>query len=192
MVWNDAEIDTWAKRGGVEPYDLLSLNPTSLDLKMGNLIREPDPLWYTLSEVDMRIHIANGTIDDLPRWGEAVEFETFWMMPRRFVLCHSLEFIRIPDNMVSLLFSKSSVGRIGLEHLHAGLGDPGWGNDPSLPGCQWTWELHNVAPWPIKLEAGKRVMQQIMLQMTDSPLRTYRETGRYNNQSGPMPAKLER
>lgn len=38
----------------------------------------------------------------------------------------SIEFIKMPDDMVAILFSKSSAGRIGLEHLHAGFGDPGW------------------------------------------------------------------
>ena len=39
------------------------------------------------------------------------------------------------------LYSKSSTGRIGLEHLHAGWIDPGF--------CgQLTLEFKNVAPWP--------------------------------------------
>jgi len=149
------------------------------------MIRVPDRIWADMSEIDMDKHIADGTIHDLPRWGEPVEIETFWLKPKRFVLCASLEFINIPDDMATFLFSKSSTGRIGLEHLHAGLGDPSWHS------ANWTWELHNVAPWPIPLEAGKRIMQQVMLQMTDKPLRGYDVTGRYNGQTGPTPERPE-
>jgi deoxycytidine triphosphate deaminase len=98
--------------------------------------------------------------------------------------------VNIPDDTAVLLFSKSSTGRIGLEHLHAGFGDPGWGstiNSLGTLGSRWTWELHNVAPWPIVLKAGKPLMQQVAIRMTDSPLRNYAETGRYNGQTGPTP-----
>lgn len=182
-VWHDSKIAGWGEDGGVKPFAPELVNPTSLDLRMGNMIRLPHEIWSRFSTIDIQRHIENGTIEDLPRWGEAFEFETFWMMPRQFALCHSLEFINMPADAVSFLFSKSSTGRIGLEHLHAGLGETEWTG-------QWTWELHNVAPWPIKLEAGKKVMQQVMLKVTDVPLRTYRETGRYNGQTGPTPAKV--
>jgi deoxycytidine triphosphate deaminase len=94
-----------------------------------------------------------------------------------------LEFVNIPDDMAAILYSKSSTGRRGVEHLHAGYGDPGWNNS------QWTWEIHNVAPWPIKLEAGKPLMQQVMIRMTEAPLRNYAVTGRYNGQVGPTPER---
>ncbi len=183
MIWNDAAITKWASNGGVTPFDPKLVNPASLDLRMGNVIREPHSIWSYLSEIDIDRHIADGTIYDLPRWGDPVEFDVFWLKSRRFVLCASLEFVNIPLDMATLLFSKSSTGRIGLEHLHAGLGDPGWHS------ANWTWELHNVAPWPIPLIAGKPVMQQVMIKMTDTPLKGYDQTGRYNGQVGPTPER---
>lgn len=187
MIWNDAMIVQWAEDGGVTPFNPALINPASLDLRLGNMLRIPDRLWSRLSAIDMYQHIENGTIDDLPKWSEPIEFETYWLMPQgkgpSFCLCSSLEFINMPNDMAVLLFSKSSTGRRGLEHLHAGFGDPGWYSS------QWTWELHNVAPWPIKLVAGQPLMQQVMIRMTDEPLRTYAEVGRYNNQVGPTPER---
>lgn len=181
MIWNDVKISQWAAAGGVTPFEPACVNPASIDLRLGNKIREPHKIWTCRSEIDMRKDIESGVIEHLPRWGEPTEFDVFWLMPRRFVLCHSLELVRIPKDCVSLLFSKSSTGRIGLEHLHAGLGDSSWFG-------QWTFELHNVSPWPIKLEAGKRYMQMTIMQMTGEALRGYDVTGRYNGQSGPTPA----
>lgn len=199
MIWNDVAIKKWANTGGVTPYDESMVNPASLDLRLGNKIREPHKVWSYISTVDMLAHIADGSIDRMPQWGDEFEFEKYWLMPKghgaSFVLCHSLEFINIPDNMAALLFSKSSTGRRGVEHLHAGFGDPGWGstvNDLGFCGSTWTWELHNVAPWPIPLYAGQPLMQQVMIRMTDAPLRNYAETGRYNNQIGPTPERPDK
>lgn len=199
MIWNDRRIAEWAQTGGVTPYAADLVNPASLDLRLGNMIREPHPIWERLSVIDLQHKIADGSIEQLPMWGEPFEFATYWLMPHgkgcNFILCHSLDFVNIPDDMAALLFSKSSTGRRGLEHLHAGYGDPGWGstvNSLGFKGSTWTWEIHNVAPWPIKLEAGKPLMQQVMIRMAENPLRTYAETGRYNGQIGPTPERPQR
>ena len=184
-VWSDR--DYFASNGLATPFDVENVNPASLDLRLGDQIRVPNPVWDLLSESDLYHMIDDGSIRNVRLWSEPIQFQSFWLMPQgkgvSFVLAHSLELINMPDDCISLLFSKSSTGRIGLEHLHAGLGDPGW-HDSS-----WTWELHNVAPWPIELVAGKRLMQQVMIKMTSAPLRTYKETGRYNGDTGPTPAK---
>jgi dCTP deaminase len=189
MILNDRMIREWAAKGGITPFDTALVNPASLDLRLGNQIREPHEIWSRLSVIDLRHKIADGTIEQLPTWGEPFDFTKYWLMPHgkgaNFILCSSLEFVNIPDDMAALLFSKSSTGRRGVEHLHAGYGDPGWHDS------QWTWEIHNVAPWPIPLYAGKPLMQQVMIRMADAPERTYAETGRYNNQSGPTPERPE-
>lgn len=187
MILNDRLIREWAQTGGVTPYAEDMINPASLDLRLGNSIREPHPIWSRLSVIDLQQKITDGSIEQLPLWGDPFEFADYWLMPHgkgcNFILCHSLEFVDIPDDMAAILYSKSSTGRRGVEHLHAGYGDPGWHDS------QWTWEIHNVAPWPIKLTAGKPLMQQVMIRMTEAPLRTYAETGRYNRQIGPTPER---
>lgn len=187
MILPDELIHEYAANN-VMPYNPANVNPASLDLCLGNTIRVTHPIWDTMTEKEMWRHIQQGTIESLPLWDEPQTFDTFWLFPRRFVLCHSLEFVKIPTNLASELFSKSSTGRIGLEHLHAGWGDCGWGVKTEK-GSQWTFELHNIAPWPIRLEAGKRLMQMVMLEMVRPPRLDYSVTGRYNGQSGPTPAK---
>ena len=158
-------------------------------MRLGNTIREPHEIWSYLSVVDLECKIKDGSIEALQMWGEPFEVTGYCLIPLckgpDFILGHSLEFVNIPDDMSAILYSKSSTGRRGVEHLHAGYGDPGWHDS------QWTWEIHNVAPWPIKLVAGKPLMQQVMIRMTETPLRNYAETGRYNRQSGPTPERPE-
>lgn len=185
MIWNDEKLKQWIQSGGITPADYDCINPASVDLRLGNSIRIPHPIWETMSRETMKHLHSLRLLDQIPKWGEPIQFAEWLLYPGDFVLCASLEFINMPDDMAALLFSKSSTGRIGLEHLHAGFGDCGWHS------ANWTWELHNVASWPIPLVAGKRIMQQVMIRMTDAPDRTYAETGRYNNQSGPTPERAE-
>ena len=193
MIWNDSKISAWAASGGVTPFDESCVNPASLDLRLGNQIREPHRCWSHMSEIDIRQHIERGDIDALPKWDEARTFEVFWLYPKRFVLCHSLELVRIPVTVASILVLKSSWGRKGLNHSHSGWGDPGFGlpatqslqtTDGKNDGAHWTFELQNISPWPIKLTASERVIQQIFFDMADAPVLDYRSTGHYVYQTG--------
>jgi deoxycytidine triphosphate deaminase len=202
-AWNDVR---YKQNPSVSPFEAALINPASVDLRLGNQLRRVHPLWshlspsnlrdlcegettlpyrthHLLTEAEMELYVASDSnFDALPKWGEVETFAETWLMPGGFVLCSSLETVTVPDDAVALLFSKSSTGRNGLEHLHAGLGDPGFVGT-------WTWELHNVAPWPIRLEAGKRLMQHIFIRLDAAPLRTYAATGRYQGQQGPTPAR---
>ena len=182
-VWNDVIIAAECELHGlVTPYDPELVNPASIDLRLGNTMRRADPMYRTMTIDRMRELIDDTNAWNFPTWGEPFEFETAWIMPGEFVLCHSLEYVRIPKNSSALLFSKSSMGRIGLEHSHAGLGDPGFEGT-------WTWEWSNIAPWPIQIVAGKRYMQMQLYGMFAPPQRSYAETGRYQGQTGPTPSR---
>lgn len=183
MIWHDVLIQEWGKNGGVTPYDSVCVNPASLDLKLGDTIRTP--CWYwkpILWRLAYRM--------DLPRWTEPRKFDNYLLKPGEFVLCSSMEITRIPDDAIAILFSKSSVGRRGIEHLHAGYGDPGF-RDNERGGVDWTLELTNCAPWPNLLEAGKPLMQLVLARLVDYPQKTYKHRGRYNEQTGPTPAREE-
>jgi dCTP deaminase len=88
----------------------------------------------------------------------------------------------MPSDAAGTLFSKSSTGRILLEHLHAGYFDPDFHG-------QATFEFFNDGPWAIEMRPGERLVQLRLEQMIAPPLKSYLETGHYNGQSGPTPAK---
>lgn len=185
-VWNDVTLrQACSEQELVTPYDptlvhkASLINPASIDLRLGEEYYRTHPFWsdYNLREPEK--------VEQVPLWGQAQRValgESFWLMPHEFVLCHSLETVKIPRNACALLFSKSTTGRIGLEHLHAGFGDPVFNG-------QWTWELHNVSPKPIRMIVGKPYMQMVLFDMAAEPERTYAETGRYQHQTGATPAR---
>ena len=178
------EIVEWASGGGVSPFQMQNVNPASLDLRLGNKMRKPDPVWKHLTVEAIECLIRNGAIRHIPKWGEEQEFDECWLMPGEFVLTHSLEVTGLTLDQVGILFSKSSWGRTGLEHLHAGYGDPGFSG-------QWTWELKSMAPWPIKLTPGERVMQLVVVTLVDRPDVEYGEVGHYQGQTGAVTSKMD-
>ena len=160
MFWSDAKIQQWLEAGGVIPADKNCVNPASLDLRLGAWYRIPQPDgWSAL---------------------RAIPDAGLILAPNAFVLLATLEVTRIPDNAAAFLYLKSSAGRKGLEHLHAGYGDPGF--------CgQWTLEVINHWPFPRTIFEGERLFQ-ICLADCSPVMRPYGETGHYQFQLNPTAA----
>lgn len=192
MILPDSDLRAWAEAGGVDPYEPDNVNPASIDLRLGNMLSKPRWFWrYPVVRSIAWMFLGKPDPKSKPGfyWDRPVEFERYTLWPGEFVLCHSLEVTQIPPDMAAILVSKSSTGRIGLEHLHAGFGDPGFGyGNPS----DWTWELVNLAPWPIELVAGQRLTQLVLMRMVSRPDKVYGQVGRYQGQRGPTAARLDK
>jgi dCTP deaminase len=165
-IWND-EMLAWAcsvdsRYPLVRPFEPANVNPASIDLRLGTSYR----------------------LAGRETWGDEQHMDAagIVLQPGQFVLCSTLETVHIPPHACAALFSKSSTGRMGLEHLHAGWIDPGFRG-------QLTLELHNVAPWPVALVPGKRYLQMVVYDLVAPAVRDYSETGRYQNQTGATPAR---
>ncbi len=162
MIWNDTRLRAACIDGMVTPYDAQCVNPASIDLRL---------------DMSYRLPGADGWSREILMPESGV-----YIQPGQFILCCTLETVAIPVNACAELFSKSSTGRIGLEHLHAGWIDPGFVG-------QLTLEFKNVAPWPVLLVPGKRYMQMVVHSLTAPAARDYSVTGRYQNQQGATPAR---
>ena len=165
MIWNDTKLRQacGAAQPLVAPFDAACINPASIDLRLGSEYRLPD-LYRD-------------------EWASpSIMGPTMYLEPGQFILCCTLETVCIPLTACAALFSKSSTGRVGLEHLHAGWIDPGFQG-------QLTLEFKNVATWPILLQPGKRYMQLVVYELIAPAARDYSQTGRYQNQTGATPAR---
>ena len=165
-IWNDVLLHDYCTRCNlVAPYEPANVNPASIDLRLDASYRLPGADGWTREIL-------------MPESGVLLQ-------PGQFILCCTLETVAIPNDASAALYSKSSTGRIGLEHLHAGWIDPGFVG-------QLTLEFHNVAPWPILLQPGKRYMQMVVYDLTAPAARDYSMTGRYQGQQGATPAREAR
>lgn len=179
MVLNDR----WIKENSwmINPFDEKLVNPSSLDLRWSGRVRRMNP---ELSNRAIETWNKDGLKDlFLP----FTEHDILYIHPGEFVLVDTLETIQIPINVCGLLMLKSSSGRFGLEHHHAGFFDPGFGLGNPSTG---TLELTNTSSWVIAIRKNQPIVQMVFMKMEDAPEVDYRVTGKYNGQVTPQEAKI--
>ena len=87
--------------------------------------------------------------------------------PGEFVLGRTLEWVELPDDVVSRIEGKSSVGRLGLiVHATAGFIDPGFNGTLTL-------EITNLTRIPIKLYPGLPIAQLSFMALDQPAERPY-------------------
>ena len=110
----------------------------------------------------------------------------FDIPPGGFLLASSVEMFNLPANISAQYRLKSSMARIGLEHLNAGHADAGW------HGSALTLELKNITQFhTIRLNAGDPIGQMVFFRHAEVPAeRSYAARGRYNGDSSVSGIKL--
>jgi dCTP deaminase len=183
-VLSDRDIRAAIQAGRVriDPYDASCLQPSSVDLHLDGDFRVFRNNRYPY--IDVR-----APQPDLTELVSIEDDEPFILHPNEFVLGQTLEWVELPDDLVSRLEGKSSLGRLGLLiHSTAGYVDPGWKGNLTL-------ELSNVANLPIALYRGMKIGQISFFRMSSAVERPYgsRELGsKYQGQSSPTESQFYR
>jgi len=130
----------------IEPWDPAMVQPASVDIRLGNSFRVFHN--HRAAAIDLRDPPTNLTEQVTIDEGDA-----FVIHPGEFVLGRTLEQVKLPDDIVSRIEGKSSIGRIGLiVHATAGFIDPGFAGTLTL-------EITNLTRIPIKLTVGLPIAQ---------------------------------
>lgn len=181
MILSDRDLRILIEEGSlvIDPFDSDSIQPSSIDLRVGNQFRVFANSRYPY--IDVR-----DPMEGLTEVVEAREDEPFILHPGEFVLGSTLERVALPDDKVGRLEGKSSLGRLGLLiHSTAGFVDAGF--DGYL-----TLELSNVANLPITLYPGMKIGQLCLFEMTSPAERPYGSKAlrsKYRGQVGPTPSR---
>ena len=178
----DIRTELEAGRVRIDPYDPADLQPSSVDLHLDRRFRVFRNNRYAY--IDVR-----SPQPDLTEMLSVADDEPFILHPGEFVLGQVLEWVELPDNLVSRLEGKSSLGRLGLLiHSTAGYVDPGWKGNLTL-------ELSNVANLPIALYYGMKIGQISFFQMSspvDRPYGSPELGSKYQGQSEPTASAFHR
>ena len=143
--------------------DMYSIQPASLDITIGRSFTTVSNVPSGVIEFDEPINYTTTTAD------------SFILLPKRFVLATTVEYIKLPDDVTAFVEGRSSIGRLGLFIQNAGWVDPGFEG-------QITLELFNAGDWPINVKAGTRVGQLVFAKMDNTAKNPYR--GKYQGQIG--------
>jgi dCTP deaminase len=184
MILSDRDIRAAIADGRIviDPFSPESVQPSSVDLHLGNRFRVFRNSRYPY--IDVRIEQP-----DLTELVEISGDDPFILHPGEFVLGSTVERVALPDDLVARLDGRSSLGRLGLLiHSTAGYVDPGW--DGTL-----TLELSNVANLPITLYHGMRIGQIGFERLTspaEIPYGDERLGSRYRGQTDPTASRYHR
>lgn len=150
------------------------INASSIDLTLGDTLlveQNPQDPW------DRSISLR----DRKPLLTQSIKMDEagYMLHPGQFVLAQSAQMFNLPDNISGEYKLKSSMARIGLEHLNAGWCDAGWN------GSVLTLELKNMSLYhSIILHPGVGIGQIVFFEHEPVPAdRSYAARGRYNGDS---------
>ncbi len=171
MILSDATLKSMIKEGTlvVEPIDEKSIQPASIDCRLGN---------HFLVVEENQMHVI--TLGDEIKYREIVS-DSIIIPPHSFLLATTQEYVELPDDLTSFVEGRSSIGRIGLFIQNAGWVDPGFKGRITL-------ELYNASSLPIKLEAGKRICQLVFCKMDRKAEVPY--AGKYQGQKSTVGSRV--
>ena len=163
----------------IEPFDDRCIQPSSIDVKVGNLFRVFRN--HTAGLIDVK-----QDLEDLTELITIADDGVFILHPGEFVLGSTFERIGVPNDLVARIEGKSSLGRLGLLiHSTAGFIDAGFDGHITL-------ELSNVASLPITIYPRMKIGQVSFVQMTtpaDNPYGSGARGSKYQGQRGPTPSR---
>ena len=180
VLLSDHDIRAELESGRVvlDPCDLTSLQPSSIDVRLDHEFRfyRPGVL------IDPRRDQS-----ELMGYQYASEGETFTLPPHGFALGSTVERVSLPSDVAARFEGKSSIGRLGLlPHVAAGFIDPGFSG--------WiTLELHNVTSYPLLLLPGMKIGQLCFFRLSSPADIPYGSAGigsRYQGQRGPTTSRF--
>jgi len=181
MILSDVDIRKAIANGqiGIEPFDEVDVQPSSVDLHADGLFRIFTNHRYPIIDV-------KEPMEDLTSLVEVKNDDPFILHPGEFVLGSTLEYIRLPNDLVARLEGKSSLGRLGLLiHSTAGFIDAGFEGHLTL-------ELSNVATLPITIYPGMKIGQISFMKLTseaENPYGSSKLGSKYLGQRGPTASR---
>ncbi len=118
-----------------------------------------------------------------PRSFVEIEGDVCIVPPNSFALARSVEYFRIPRNVVTICVGKSTYARCGII-TNVTPFEPEWEGHVTL-------EISNTTPLPAKIYANEGIAQVLFFEGDEPPLTSYKDKkGKYQGQRGVTLPKL--
>jgi deoxycytidine triphosphate deaminase len=163
------ELEELVHTGVIEGAFKESINSASIDIHMGPVILIERGTPQSIKRLDKKDQLDIERIDLGPEG-------SYCLAPGEFLLAQSREIFNLPNNISAEYKLKSSMARLGLDHLNAGWCDAGW------HGSVLTLELKNCTQrHRIVLTVGDRIGQMVFFKHKMVPKeKSYAARGSYN------------
>lgn len=154
----------------ITPVDPKDINAASIDIHLGDAILWEDDHDGLTKIVDYRLR------QPVSYFEHHMDADGWLLQPGDFILAQSRETFNLPNWLSAEYKLKSSMARIGLEHMNAGWCDAGWN------GSVLTLELKNMTNnHAIRIRPGDAIGQMIFFRHEPvASEASYASKGRYN------------
>lgn len=182
MILNGHQISVEITQNRIVENSLPELiNAASLDIRLGRYIMVESPGSVRRVYLGARQPLTMYKVD-LDNFKDG-----YPLQPGQFILASSEEVFNLPSNISAEYKLKSSMARVGLEHLNAGWCDAGW------HGSVLTLELKNMTSvHQIVLKRGDKIGQMVFFKhdIVDNTI-SYATKGSYNQDKEVQVVKTE-
>jgi dCTP deaminase len=178
MVKSDRWIIEMAEGGMIEPFSMeqvgkgvisFGVSSYGYDMRISDEFRVPTPQEKDAVVIDPKNFDASLFAD--------LRGETCDIPPGSYVICRSLEYLRIPRETLALCFGKSTYARSGVIVNVTPL-EPEWEGFVTI-------SVSNTSPFSVRLHAGEGIAQVIFLQAAEICRTSYADRkGKYQSQKG--------
>jgi dCTP deaminase len=168
MILSDFDL-TWYLKSGrlvIVPYDEEIVRENGIDLRIGGEIAK-------LKSLNKVFDTRNVTEEQVSEFYEVLKSDEFVIYPNERVLLTTLEYIKLPNDIMGFVELRSSFARLGLT-IPPTIIDAGFEGNVTL-------EVHG-STFPIKLYKGQRFAHVIFSKTLNPVLRPYQ--GKYQGQRG--------
>ena len=167
MILGDRDLKYYMEKGliKIEPFDPIIIRENGLDLRLGTEIAR---LKNTSEILDTK---QNN--NDPETYYTIEKGESFIIYPRERVLLTTLEYVKLPDDLMAFVNLRSSYARLGLV-IPPTIVDSGFEGNITIEVLG--------SSFPIKLHSGERFIHLIFSKVTSPVEKPYK--GTYQGQRG--------
>ncbi|ELC8360719.1 dCTP deaminase [Clostridium perfringens] len=135
------------------------IGQASIDLRLGNIFK------VSRQTREGFIDISKDNIEKFFDTSYRDFGEDFILYPNQLVLANTFEFIKLPNNIMSNIYTRSSINRLGVKI--SSIAQPGYSGTLTL-------ELINRSDSPVKLKCGMRIIQLVLFDVGNEGVLPYR------------------
>lgn len=168
----------------LDPTEQLREDQASIDVRLGCQFALVTPSSYgSIDEFDRRRDSGgSATLRDLYKKQYVSLGNAIVIHPHQFILAGTLEYIRLPQDMMAYVVGRSTWGRLGLTVATA------IGVHPSFAG-PLTLELRNLGETPLTLHPGQAIAQ-LFFHWVDADSASSKGLGQYSGAVDILPRKV--
>lgn len=134
------------------------IGQASIDLRLGNIFK------VSRQTREGFIDISKDNIEKFFDTSYRDFGEDFILYPNQLVLANTFEFIKLPNNIMSNIYTRSSINRLGVKI--SSIAQPGYSGTLTL-------ELINRSDSPVKLKCGMRIIQLVLFDVGNEGVLPY-------------------